>query len=144
MPVQKPKFTWKGDSVIVSLTNTSLDNLQFAAVFLKGAIKEKLTGDRSGRVYRVPGTKTLYTASAPGEPPASRTGTLRNAITFSVNKAKVEALVGPRLLGADPQKQYPVWLEFGTKKMSPRPFMAPALEESKNTLIKILKQGWDG
>ena len=143
MPKQQPKLEWRGDKVIASLTGTSLDNLRFAAIFLKGAIKEKLTGNRTGRVYRVPGTKTLYTASAPGEPPASRTGTLRNAITFRVNKAKMEAFVGPRLLGEDPKKQYPVWLEFGTKKMSPRPFMAPALEENKDTIVKIMKQGWD-
>lgn len=140
---KEPKVIWNGEDVLVSLSRTSLNNLRLSAVFLKGAIKEKLTGNRTGRVYRVPGTKTLYTASAPGEPPASRTGTLRNAITFRIDKVKLEALVGPRLLGEDPKKQYPVWLELGTKKMSPRPFMAPALEENKDTIVQIMKQGWD-
>lgn len=38
-----------------------------------------LRGQRSGRSYRVPGTKRYYTASAPGEPPAVRTGAFRNS-----------------------------------------------------------------
>ena len=36
-----------------------------------------LRGQRGGRRYRVPGTKRYYTASAPGEPPAVRTGAFR-------------------------------------------------------------------
>jgi len=38
-----------------------------------------LRGDRSGRRYRVPHTSRYYKASAPGEPPAVRTGAFRNS-----------------------------------------------------------------
>ena len=38
-----------------------------------------LSGRRSGRRYHVPGTRQLYTASAPGEAPAVRTGNFRNS-----------------------------------------------------------------
>lgn len=34
-----------------------------------------LRGKRSGKVYRVPNTGKTYRASAPGEPPAVRSGT---------------------------------------------------------------------
>ena len=44
---------------------------------LRNAALEVLRGQRSGRIYRVPGTKATYQASAPGEPPAVRTGTFR-------------------------------------------------------------------
>lgn len=36
-----------------------------------------LRGQRSGRQYRKPNTRAKYTASAPGEPPAVRTGQYR-------------------------------------------------------------------
>ena len=44
---------------------------------LRNAELEVLRGQRSGRVYRKPHSKARYTASAPGEPPARRTGMLR-------------------------------------------------------------------
>ena len=64
-----------------------------AALELRNSAPTVLRGERSGRRYKVPGTyrrqraKTdgkmkngrYYTASAPGEPPAIRTGTFRNS-----------------------------------------------------------------
>lgn len=44
---------------------------------IRNAELEVLKGQRSGRVYRKPYSKATYTASAPGEPPARRTGNLR-------------------------------------------------------------------
>lgn len=44
---------------------------------LRNAALEVLKGQRGGRRYRVPGTGAYYTASAPGEPPAVRTGVFR-------------------------------------------------------------------
>ena len=35
-----------------------------ACIHVQNKTKEKLSGNRSGRQYRVPGTKTYYTASA--------------------------------------------------------------------------------
>lgn len=136
------KFEWFGDSVKAKLVGTAAKNVQLAGVYLKSKIKLKLSGNRSGRVYRVPGTKTLYTASAPGEAPASRTGTLRNAIVMKVTKTvnTVAAHVGPKKLGPDPG--YAFYLEFGTRKMSPRPFLRPVFKEEKGQVEFILKQGW--
>lgn len=45
---------------------------------LKTASLEVLTGERHGRIYRRPGGG-YYQASAPGEPPAERTGVLRQS-----------------------------------------------------------------
>lgn len=50
-----------------------------AANELRNSALMVLRGQRGGRRYRVPGTKRHYTASAPGEPPAVRTGTFRNS-----------------------------------------------------------------
>ncbi len=143
----KFKMTWKGSKVMADLSAIAEQNVGFGAIYLKGKIKKKLTGNRSGRVYRVPGTKTLYTASAPGEPPASRLGTLRNSIIFRINKDlsdTVEARVGPKPLGgtsATPEG-YPFWLEFGTRTMAPRPFMLPVFNEEAGAVGVILRKGW--
>ncbi len=145
MASTKPEVIWKGDEVVIKLRDTAIGNIRLSAVFLKGAIKQKLAGNRSGRAYYVPGTKQLYTASAPGEPPASRLGDLKGAISHRINKKKLEGFVGPKLLGEDPDKQYPVWLEFGTPKgqMSPRPYMAPTFNEQKGKIVEIMKNGWN-
>ena len=44
---------------------------------LRTASLHVLRGQRSGRQYRIPHTRRTYTASAPGEPPAVRTGIFR-------------------------------------------------------------------
>ena len=44
---------------------------------IRNAELDVLKGQRSGRVYRKPYSKATYTASAPGEPPARRSGALR-------------------------------------------------------------------
>ncbi len=132
------KVIWHGPELFVKLATHSASLLKLAIVFLRGEIQKTLTGDRSGRVYRVPGTQTFYTASAPGEAPASRTGTLRNAISFRVDKVNLTALVGPKIFNPP----YPEFLEFGTKNASPRPFMRPTFEANKERVIAILKSGW--
>lgn len=43
-----------------------------------------LSGQRSGRRYRVPHSRRMYTASAQGEAPANRTGNLRRNWSKSV------------------------------------------------------------
>ena len=50
-----------------------------AAQALKKAELQVLRGQGGGRRYRVPGTGAFYTASAPGQPPAVRTGAYRSS-----------------------------------------------------------------
>ena len=57
-----------------------------AANVLTNEVKKILSGQRSGRIYKVKKTGgkskksgVVYTASAPGEPPAVRFGTLRTS-----------------------------------------------------------------
>ena len=98
-----------------------------------GVIEDQLTGSRSGRTYLVPGTKKTYTASAPGEAPASRTGVLRTGYRFRiVNKTGVyTGEVGS-------PEQYALWLEVGTSKMAPRPHLLPGYEGRKERILKAL------
>lgn len=128
-----------------------------AANELSGAVKHILRGQRSGRRYRVPKTYrrqrgkatgrmrkgVYYTASAPGEPPANRTGVFR--LSFNQTKAYAERMgrvvhyhsqtgssyrvKGGRLLGE--------MLENGTRRMLPRPYMQPTIDRAMPNIIRI-------
>lgn len=132
-----------------------------AANELRNASQEVLRGQRSGRRYIVPGTGSMkynkrkktakityktYTASAPGEPPAVRTGAFRaswQAKTESTGsgdnlsvKAEIESAArtdnGRYLLGAI--------LENGTSRMAPRPYKEKIQEKALPKVKKIYRE----
>lgn len=96
-----------------------------------------LSGDRTGRIYRVPGTQVTYTASAPGEPPAVQTGQLRNSIATNVytEGRSIKGEVGTELMKG-------LHLEKGTKNMAPRPFLEPSFDSSLDEVKEILSRRW--
>lgn len=58
--------------------------VESSAAIIRDAIVDVMEeGDPSGRTYKVPGTETTYTASAPGEPPAIREGVYRSSWKFT-------------------------------------------------------------
>lgn len=78
----------------------------------------------SGRTY---GT---HTASAPFNYPNSDTGYLANNIYVDIDNDNLGASVESRA-------EYSDYLEFGTSKMQPRPFMQPSLEENRRKIIQM-------
>lgn len=71
--------------------------------------------------------KHLYKASAPGEPPRSRTRTLIKSIAYEVRWYNVGTEVVTVRVGSN--VPYARHLEFGTRKMAARPFLRPSLAE---------------
>lgn len=110
-----------------------------AANQLMNAKNETLRGTGSGRTYRIPNTGGYYTASAPGEVPASRTGNYRarwdmksytsGKEVHSEIESKVTTDNGGYVLGT--------LLEEGTSKMAPRPHQEKILEKAKPNILKI-------
>jgi HK97 gp10 family phage protein len=87
------------------------------------AIKSIQTGAKSGIVYEKYNPRRTHKSSAPGQPPASDTGNLvRNIRVKQKDKDNVEV---------QSNAPYSAFLEFGTSKMLPRPFLFPAFEKSK-------------
>ena len=100
-----------------------------------------LRGQRSGRIYRVPGTKRSYQASAPGEPPAVRTGIFRlswqpkSYVGFGSYISRIEtnyAVQNGHTLGDS--------LENGTSRMAPRPHHDRILEQAEPKIVRIYNQ----
>lgn len=101
---------------------------------LRNSALDVLAGQGSGRTYRVPGTSRYYTASAPGEVPAKRTGAFRlswkpdsfgGGTTFT---SRIESSI-----------KYADWLENGTPggQMAPRPHHEKIQKHALPKLIRI-------
>jgi hypothetical protein len=103
-----------------------------------------LRGGRSGRIYRIPHTKQTYQASAPGEPPAVRTGIFRlswgphihvekQGVHFRAVSAIESSLrVGKYLLGDI--------LEDGTPRMKPRPYKQAVRDRAMPKIQALYKK----
>ena len=125
---------------------------------LRTASNHVLRGERHGRRYKVPGTYRrqkdpvtgkmrsgrYYTASAPGEPPAVRTGVFRMgwkqrswAEDLGGGECNVRGAIendqkaGRYLLGA--------LLEEGTKRMKPRPYKQRIIDRAMPKVLRIYR-----
>lgn len=86
------------------------------------AVRGIQRGPASGQTYKR-GART-HTASAPGEYPMSDTGRLASSVQFTVaTKTKPQAIVGTNIV-------YGPYLEFGTSKMSARPWLMPSFQKA--------------
>lgn len=96
---------------------------------IEAGIKNRLAQPGTGKIYGAtgpvskPGKKRRkrHQASAPGEPPATDTGTLANStqgkmLSETEGEVRVTAEYGPML-------------EHGTTFIAPRPFFAPSVED---------------
>lgn len=109
---------------------------------IRNAELEVLRGKRSGRVYRKPHTKSHYTASAPGEPPARRTGNLRLNWNGTVESSSAGS--GLRVAAVlESQERYSTYLENGTRRMAPRPFKQPISEKAMPEIERIYHEKYD-
>lgn len=91
-----------------------------------------MTGQKSGRIYKIPGTGRRYQASAPGQAPAVRTGFLRTSITISpVNEYEyIISIAAP----------YGRILEFAKN----RPFAIPASEKAWAGFTAVVRRYFNG
>lgn len=123
---------------------------------LRNAAMLVLRGERSGRRYKIPGTYKrqrdkasgkmkkgrYYTASAPGEPPAIRTGAFRmgwqpvTRVVFGsyISRIENDLQAGRYTLGEI--------LEEGTPggQMAARPYQDKILEKAKPKILKIYNE----
>lgn len=102
---------------------------------VQGSAKRRIQhGPASGATYTSSVSNREHVASAPGEPPMSDSGNLASSIA-----TQVDGLTGYVFTPLD----YGRYLEFGTGKMKPRPWLLPSLEEEapkfRERLQRILR-----
>ena len=132
------RVTSKVAEAMDKISNTGYDRLYQSLNVARNETLKTLSGNRSGRTYKVPGTNRTYTASAPGEPPAQRLGQLRQSVHSTIEKR-----FGLFMFGKIGTKlAYGRHLEFGTSKIRPRPWLRPSLERAESEIRKILYRPW--
>lgn len=109
-------LTWNGDAALRSI-QAHLDTNARAAL--------KMIVDEMTAVVGSP----YPPASNPGEPPHRRTGDLRSSISFTYANGKGQIAATSEHAGL---------LEYGTQKMSPRPFFFSTIAENEGEFMEIL------
>jgi len=101
-------------------------------------LTKTFTGMRHGRTYRVPETAhQTYTASAPGEFPASPTAWLRKHIEYQI-KTTAKEIVGK--LGTP--VEYGLFLEKKPPNKGGRPWLKPSYKRDKTAMIAAMRKRW--
>lgn len=133
----KVRLVFHTKKVMQALEDAASKRMLEAVNVVRNQALETLSGSRSGRTYKVPGTSRTYTASAPGEPPAQASGELRQSVsTALVSEGK--KLIG--LVGSDSKHAAP--LEFGTRNMAARPWLRISWEKALPAIKSILSRKW--
>lgn len=107
---------------------------------LRNSAFHVMRGKGGGRRYKVPGTKTYYSASAPGEPPAVRSGAYR--LSLKPTALKSGDVYTSRL---ESDIFYAYWLEHGTPggQMAPRPHHKQILDRTEPIAVRIYSAPYD-
>lgn len=97
------KVTWNGNRVHQEIKADINARLDLAGELIASTIRRNLS---------TPGPA----ASAPGQFPHAQSGRLRNSVTYSTDASKMTLRVGTNV-------EYAAFLEGGTRRMEPRPFL---------------------
>jgi HK97 gp10 family phage protein len=112
---------WYGDDVLAKVRAAAfVAVISSTEAVRESAVNKIQNGSKSGRIYTR--RSVVHQASAPGESPASDTGTLAQ---YGRTEYKQDELMGAVIFST----AYASALEYGTRKMEPRPYARPALAE---------------
>ncbi len=115
-------FIWRGSAVQQAIRGHTAKLVEAAAIIVENRAKELIT-------------EPYPPASAPGQPPHRRTGRLRASISHSaVDQSTLTVRVGTNV-------KYGMYLELGTRKMAARPWLRPALAQSKAKIAALFARG---
>lgn len=134
----------KVDKVVSEITDQMKSRGVRAANELTSAKNHVLRGQRSGRRYRVPNTRKYYTASAPGEVPAQRTGQYRlkwDEKSYAQGNS-VHAQIESRVRTDNGKYNLGTLLEEGSPggKIAKRPHKKKIADKAKPKIVKIFKE----
>ncbi len=133
---------WYGDQHLAKLQSEASKGVQRAGALL--LTRARLLANKPAKRIRKRRTRTtsagpkgsqytVFVGSSPGEPPKVRTGFGRRNILMEFYRPQLIARVGPAA-NAD----YMAYLELGTATIEPRPWLKPALEQSRAAIEALL------
>ena len=95
--------------------------------------KRDFRAPKSGRIYRyrLNGRLINHQASAPGEPPARLTGKLESSL-----KIRTPGATSMTYSAGTDEVIYAKFLEEGTIKMAPRPFMSKSVRDNQGLAVQ--------
>ena len=123
MAISKPKWWFDAKGVEKAVKSASIERVAQAALFIEREVKTSMSVGVGSEKKR----------SKPGDIPHVETGILRS----SIQSALLSALT--YIIGPTRAAKYGKWLEFGTSRMAPRPFMFPALLEAIRKFRDLFK-----
>lgn len=100
--------------------------------YLKRTNRKDFAATKHGRLYniKVRGKMIRHRASAPGEPPAKLTGSLEKTI-----KTKTSGFTEMSYSAGGGRVNYAGFLEDGTRKMAPRPYLIKSIRDNEGISI---------
>lgn len=141
------KLTWQGEVATKLVLDAGWDGIRRATVFFWNTLQtsvlnipnpgERRRRKRNTRAGAKGSSYTTYPhSSRPGEPPRKRTGFLAGNVVYELDQAKLASRVGV-LRNAI----YGAYLELGTRKMRPRPWLFATLRKILPQLKAIAESG---
>lgn len=131
MKLDLSQFAKSLDSLSKSAQQEAKKSIVKVSYKIEGDCKENISsGTRSGRFYKR-GKNRKHQASSVGEFPKSDYGDLVASIKAEFDFSGLESTVGSRI-----SAPHGFWLEFGTNKMRPRPWLSRTINENKDFIEK--------
>lgn len=116
---------WRGARVKPRMRAAAWAGIRAAALYFQRELKRVIgISNRNGE-----------NRSAPGEPPRRETGNLQKNVLVELDERKHVARVG---VGGN--AKYGAWLEFGTRRILPRPWIRPTIERLRATLAQVARK----
>ncbi len=137
MPDALVQFVSNFQKVSAEIDKAAVKQMTAACNEARNQVLQNLSGSRTGRRYRVPGTSRYYTASSPGQYPAVQIGDLKGSIRYVVVGKGTEV---DGYLGTD--KFHGLILEKKAPSKGGREWLRPSLVKAQPKINSILSQRW--
>ena len=141
MPSKGKGWKWNPEKFLIKVKKANHKGLDRAAIFLSNYIVGSFgdsgqPGGKSGATRQ----QRASNRSKPWGPPNIDSGHLRRNIGYDITPGRPSSRRVGTSIGGKASVGYAMWLEFGTRRMLPRPFLRPAVAKNRRTLARRIAQ----